>query len=142
MAEKLSNVERVRGVLECIDAKDFDRALEIMGDTVFTSPGTGTTDPAGWRTYSEAMAAAFPDGKHTELSCIESGNRVAMESTWTGTHTGTLATPQGDLPPTGAKVELHWGGFFEDLGNDKFSVRIYFDQMEFAQQLGLVPANA
>lgn len=52
----------------------------------------------------EIYAAAFDD-MHRELGDIYvSGNRVIVELTLNGTHTGPLVLPAGTIPPTGREM--------------------------------------
>ena len=88
----------------------------------------------GWlRGYWEA----FPDAHNEIVRSISSGVLVAAEGRMTGTHTGTLWTPSGDIPPTGKRVEVRWMAMFETAGDELISEHSYFDQVEFMAQLGL-----
>jgi hypothetical protein len=57
-----------------------------------------------------------------------------------GTHTGTLGTPAGEVPPTGRRVEIRWMAMYEVRGDELVSEHLYFDPTEFLMQLGLAPA--
>ena len=46
----------------------------------------------------KAWKTAFPDGAGTVTSVVSSANTVALEVTWTGTHTGPLTTAEGTIP--------------------------------------------
>lgn len=83
---------------------------------------------------------AFPDARNEIVRSIGSGAHVAAEGTMTGTHTGTLATADGDVPPTGRRVEIRWMAMYETAGDEIVSEHSYFDQMQFLTQLGLAPA--
>jgi hypothetical protein len=56
--------------------------------------------------------------------------------------TGILRTPEGEVPPTGRRVEIRWMGMYEARGDELVSEHLYFDQVEFLTQLGLAPAVA
>lgn len=63
-------------------------------------------------------------------------NTITLEVTWQGTHTGTLQTPQGPIPPTGKQIALH-GVLVADVEGDRFtSTRNYFDLMTLMNQIG------
>jgi hypothetical protein len=50
-----------------------------------------------------------------------------------------LHTPNGDVAPTGRAVELRWATYVTD-GDTLKSEHLFFDQMDFLGQLGLLPA--
>jgi predicted ester cyclase len=136
-------VERLQEIFRLIDVPDPEAAVALMGEGVRLSmPGATDLDGEGFVGYTQVFRDAFDGGTHTLVECIEQGDTLAAEGTWTGTHTGTMATPQGDVPPTGKTVLIHWAGVFRKVGEPGAEAHIYFDQMEFAAQLGLVPANA
>jgi steroid delta-isomerase-like uncharacterized protein len=47
---------------------------------------------------------AFPDIQLTIVNQVTGGEYVVNECTWNGRHTGPLAGPNGDIPPTGKSV--------------------------------------
>jgi predicted ester cyclase len=73
---------------------------------------------------------------------VEDGERAAVEGTFTGTHTGTLAAPQGEIPATGRTIELPYVDVFEARAGRIAAHRVYYDQMVMLSQLGLAPAPA
>jgi hypothetical protein len=64
---------------------------------------------------------------------------AAAEGTLTGTQDGVLRTPNGDVAPTGRPVELRWAAVYVIDGDTLKSEHLFFDQMDFLGQLGLVP---
>lgn len=44
---------------------------------------------------------AFPNAAGTVTSAVASGDKAALEVTWTGTHTGPLVTAEGTIPASG-----------------------------------------
>ena len=86
--------------------------------------------------------AAFPDRAMTVDVCVEQGDTIAAEWTFVGTNTGPLVMPDGtELPPTAA-VELK-GMELVQLRDGKAAVdHVYWDNMAFAGQLGVLPEAA
>jgi predicted ester cyclase len=84
----------------------------------------------------------FPDARNEIARSIEAGPLVAAEGKLTGTHTGPLRTPQGEVQPTGRSVEIRWMAMYEVRGDELVSEQLYFDTGEFMTQLGLAPAPA
>ncbi len=127
------------------NARDFDAfAAAHADDAELINVGAGQTlhGPSGAREFAEAWATAFPDGRVQIDRVIEAGNTVVVEFTGTGTHTGTLAGPAGDIPATGRQVTLHLCDIV-DIADGKISrVRTYFDTASLLGQLGLMPTRA
>ncbi len=73
------------------------------------------------------------------LSTAESDDTVALEARFTATHTGPLASPDGDIPPTGKAVNLAYADVLRFAGGRIRSEHVYFDQLGFLTQLGLMP---
>ena len=80
---------------------------------------------------------AFPDARLEIARSIGEGSLVAAEGLITGTHTGVLRTPNGDVPPTGRAVKVRWMALYEVRGDEIAFEHLYFDQSEFMTQLGL-----
>src|SRR5258708_33869766 len=91
---------------------------------------------------ARGFITAMPDSRMEMTAIIESGNRVVGEGTYSGTHTGPLGTPQGEVPPTGRKLMLPLCDVIEVAAGRITQIRAYYDQMTFAAQLGLMPEPA
>ena len=82
---------------------------------------------------------AFPDLNITVDNQVATDDMVVNECSWTGTHTGPLASPAGDIPPTGKKVS---GARFCEVWKIKDgklkSLTNYQDMATWLRQLGLV----
>jgi steroid delta-isomerase-like uncharacterized protein len=82
---------------------------------------------------------AFPDAVGTVTSAVASGNKAALEVTWTGTHTGPLATAEGTIPASGKRQETPAAIFFAFEGEKIKTSRHYFDSMTLLKQIGAQP---
>jgi predicted ester cyclase len=82
---------------------------------------------------------AFPGWRLDITQLVSDGPSVAAEGTIMGTHNGVLHTPNGDVPPTGRPVELRWAAIYRIEGDTIKSEHLFFDQMDFLGQLGLLP---
>jgi ketosteroid isomerase-like protein len=85
-----------------------------------------------------AFISAFPDGQLTELLRLDCGGYIVSEN---GTHTAPLVTPQGEIPATGNSVSVDGVSIFKIENGEIQSEHLYFDQVTFLAQLGLMPAN-
>jgi predicted ester cyclase len=90
-----------------------------------------------YRMWNEAM----PDNEVTIERRHACGSVVVEQGVFSGTHTGNLATPDGQvIPATGRSASVPYVEVF-DMENDQVaSTRLYFDQVELLVQLGLMPA--
>ena len=82
---------------------------------------------------------AFPDAVGTVTSAIASGDKVALEVTWNGTHTGPLTTPEGTIPASGKRQETPAAFIFTFAGDKIQESRHYFDSMTLLKQIGAQP---
>ena len=90
-----------------IDGQRWEEYESVMHpDVEFSNPFTEVHGVSEWVAFNRAFAAAMPDGRHTVEDVLQDGDRFAARLTFTGTHTGPLATPQGQVPPTGRTVAL------------------------------------
>jgi predicted ester cyclase len=130
--------EVVERHMAAFKAKDAD-AEPFSADAELMAPGVqlrGREEILGWlRGYWEA----FPDARLEIARSIATGPLAAAEGMLIGTHTGTLQTPAGDVPPTGRGVEIRWMAMYETGGDELVSEHLYFDPAEFLTQLGLAP---
>jgi steroid delta-isomerase-like uncharacterized protein len=85
----------------------------------------------------KGWAAAFPDSRPEFHNAVASGQTVVLELTWTGTHTGPLATPTGDVAPTGKSINLRSIQVVEVRDGKAAGTRQYFDMATMMSQLGL-----
>jgi ketosteroid isomerase-like protein len=136
-----ANERALRGYLEAIDAHDLKGVrASFTGDAGIVAPGVelhGKEEIVGW---IRVFITAFPDLKHEVRAVIETGDACVAEVRFSGTHTGPLASPDGEILPTGKPFVLDYAHIsrFED-GRIK-SDHVYFDQLTFLSQLGLLPA--
>ena len=81
---------------------------------------------------------AFPDLTVKFTNIFTSKGQFCVEWISKGTHTGPLATPEGDIPPTERTVEFK-GAFFANLTPEGSVTedRTYYDTASFMTQLGL-----
>ena len=82
---------------------------------------------------------AFPDAVGTVTSAVAGGDKVALEVTWNGTHTGPLATAEGTIPASGKRQETPAAFFFTFAGDKIKESRHYFDSMTLLKQIGVQP---
>jgi ketosteroid isomerase-like protein len=124
------------------NAGDHDGLAKIFDpDVVTVEPGGGTMHGFdAFRAFGETFRRAAPDARLNLRSAVEGDTRIAIEGSFTGTHTGPLATPQGDVPPTGRAIDLPYADFLEIRAGRIVAHHTYYDQLAFLGMLGLLPA--
>jgi predicted ester cyclase len=125
-----------------VDAKDAKGVAECYAeDAVAVTPDEG--ELRGRDRIAEYLlqfGSAFPDLEYRYLQKHDAGNVAIDEGYITGTHTGPLNTPSGEtIPPTGKQIEVRSCDVATVEGAVIRQHRFYFDQMEFLEQLGLLP---
>jgi steroid delta-isomerase-like uncharacterized protein len=115
----------------------------ITEDCVLEAPGAPPfKGPEQIKAWMQGFFDAFPDVSHPIHTLEVMGDIAVAELHAVGTNTGPLMTPNGELPPTGNKLNLRSAAVMSFKGDRISSVHIYFDQVEFLSQLGLMPAPA
>jgi steroid delta-isomerase-like uncharacterized protein len=131
-----------RTVYEAFNDRDFERASALMsgdGEWVNVPTDERFEGPEGIRRDLEQWANAFPDGR-VEITKVRVGDDWAVvEFTGRGTNTGPLATPAGEMPATGRRVELPFCDVLDIRDGKIFRGRSYFDMASMMRQLGLMP---
>jgi steroid delta-isomerase-like uncharacterized protein len=134
------NTAIARRLYEAWNERSFDElAQAIAPDGKITVVGSGDTfqGPEGSRQYNKMWADGFPDGSITIERVIASGDRVVVEFTGRGTHTGPLVTSMGTMPATGRSLTLHLCDVLEFKDGKVTSQNSYFDTGSLMAQLGL-----
>jgi ketosteroid isomerase-like protein len=91
-----------------------------------------------FREYLGTFKRAMPDARAIVEKAVESGDTVAVEGRFTGTHTGPLATDDGDVQPTGAAVDLRFADVSQVRDGKIVAYHTYYDQLGLLTQLGLM----
>ena len=92
--------------------------------------------------YAMAWLNAFPDARLTVTNELVSGDWVAQEFTFEGTHEGTLSGPGGEIPATNRRLNGRGVQIFRVENDAVVDTRLYFDQVQIMTQLGLMPEPA
>lgn len=121
------------------EAGDLDAAAAMFADgcTHVTPAGSQSNDQH--KMFGAAYRAGVPDAKMRIDSAIESGDEVAIEGHFRGTHSADVVSPDGTIPASGNAIDLRFSDFFKVAGGRIVEHRIYWDQMDMMQQLGAMP---
>jgi predicted ester cyclase len=137
MTDARTLAERLFDVIDSHRWTDVETVLHP--DAAMSSPFGDRLSVTAWLDVNRSFAVACPDGRHTISDVVADGNRFAIEGVWTGTHTGPMAGPAGEVPPTGRTVVLPFCGVATRRGDRIAAVTVYLDQMTMLAQLGLLP---
>ncbi len=125
---------------ESFDRSDIDAAVSAFSDELETTdPGMGTVhglEP--FREYLATLKRAMPDARAVIDQMHEADDTIVVEGRFVGTHTGPLATPDGDVQPTGAHVDLRFADVSRVRNGRIVSYHTYYDQLGLLTQLGLM----
>ena len=133
-------------MLDALNRGDFDRFGDgVTDDIVYEEPGAGERFD-GKPAYLERLRRvrrAFPDLTGTLETQTVSGDRLVLELTWRGTHTGPLIGPLGEVPATGRSVVTRTAVVI-DYGPDgrARAVRNYTSPLLLLQQIGAFTPRA
>ena len=92
--------------------------------------------------YLQGWWTAFPDATVTVSNVVSEGDQAVGEMTYSGTQTGPMTGPAGEIPPTGRSVELKGAAWITIRDGKIARFNGYYDTMSMMVQLGLMPAPA
>jgi ketosteroid isomerase-like protein len=90
--------------------------------------------------YWRQMTEAVPDATFESLHAYEAGDTAIDEGVFSGRNTGPIQLPTGEtLPATQKEVRIRGVDIATVKDGRIVDYRLYFDEMEFLGQLGLLP---
>jgi len=131
--------EVARSYFEALAAKDLNRAAdhrspEVVADIV---PVGILRGPDEYRALFEEMFAAFPDYEMVIEDVVGGDSNAAVRWRSSGAFTGA---PFQGIEPTGRRIETRAVDWIELDGEGRIvRVTAYFDGMEFARGIGMMP---
>jgi steroid delta-isomerase-like uncharacterized protein len=126
-----------------LDRADLDGSLDYVAPNVeFSNPIATTHGPAELRALFDVFWTALPDFKHEISQVLEQDDVVAIEGMATGTHTGPLASPTGEIPPTGRSVTFPFAAWARVENGKIVRFRGYWDVAGLMQQIAPAPEPA
>jgi ketosteroid isomerase-like protein len=125
---------------EDFGAGNIDGAVSVCAEHLdIVDPGMGhVVGRERFREYLETFKRAMPDARAMIELSVESGDMVAVAGRFIGTHTGPLATEDGDVAPTGATVDLRFADLSRVRDGKIVAYHTYYDQLDLLTQLGLM----
>jgi steroid delta-isomerase-like uncharacterized protein len=133
-------IDIAKASIEAYNAKDWQRVKETIAPQVIYDEVashrrvTGASDVI---TAWQGWAKALPDSKAQFTRATAEGNTVTLELTWRGTHSGPLQTPNGEIAPTGKKIEVQAVQVVDVADGKATNIRHFFDMGTILQQIGV-----
>ena len=129
------------GVDSFNDRSFREKAKDLMDPNVVvmdSSTGQERHGPDGYVQFSEVFVNAIPDLKGTAIEHKVNGNKVTTRVRGQGNFTGTLQTPQGNVPGNGNPVDIEYQ-IDQEFNDEGRVVRFAasYDMLDFMHQLGL-----
>lgn len=129
-----------RRALALTDEQDWPaREALFTEDCEFVTPFAAARGPAATTAFSAPMMRAFSGAYHRIDTVVSNDDFAAVEGVWLATHTAPLTTPDGEVPATGRTVDLPFVAMLRMREDRIGSIHVYFDQLRFLGQLGLLP---
>src|SRR5438270_8801568 len=129
----------VEQYFKAVNASDLETVQTLLHpEEDFVAPGPVAGGADVELAWMQPFLAAFPDIDHRIVRAVEGDGIVAAEITITGTFTRPMRSPQGEMPPTGNRLELTAANVF-GFQDGRISLHhIYFDKMAMLGQLGML----
>ena len=145
------NLRMVDAAFEAINERNWDHLWGLHVDNIVMSSPDLPEPVRGREAVQERLQAwgeALPDLSWTRVRGFGQGDWVCVELLITGTHKGPLrhgfdrrllpAHSDGVILPTGNRIELRGCVVYKVEGGEISESHIYYDQLEFLKQLGVV----
>ena len=85
---------------------------------------------------------SIPDGAGRVVSALASGNTVVLEVIWSGTQTGAIPGPGGEIPASGKSFSMPAAQVITFKDDKIIEFHHYFDMLTMVQQIGAAPRPA
>jgi predicted ester cyclase len=138
----MSNADVLSNVVEAFNDRDFDRVAGLVTDGCdFVDVAAGETSHGPDEIVASfwMWANAFSDMAIETLNVASTDRGAAGEFVGRGTHDGSLPAPDGEIAPTGKRIEVRFSVLAEVEGERLAGFREYYDAMTLMAQLGLIP---
>jgi steroid delta-isomerase-like uncharacterized protein len=136
----MGTIDVARENIEAFNAGDWARfGATMSADCVYDEPGTQrhVEGVEGIVELNQGWREAFPDAHGTIERAVAANGTVTLEITWEGTQSGTMHTPDGDLPPSNRRVVVKAAEVFDVEGDKIKEAHHYFDLAGMLQQMGV-----
>lgn len=142
MAEATPESEQlVNAYVEMWNGQAYSKIPDLVSESFVmydsAAPEGEIHGPDGLEEFMREVVAGFPDFEVTILDALSTEDTVMYEGKITMTHEGEF----DGIPPTEREVELREMSKFHIADGKVQEHRVYFDQQEIFEQLGLTDEN-
>ena len=137
-AEK-ANLEVAKKATDAFNAHKVDDMMAVVADNAVESDQADAKDNTGKKDIEKSLKmfwTAFPDVKANDVTAYAAGDYVAQTGTLDGTNTGDM----GKMKKTGKHVSFPFAELMEIKDGKIQHLWRFYNSMQIAMQLGLVPA--
>jgi steroid delta-isomerase-like uncharacterized protein len=120
---------------------DVPKLVSYLENGTYTNPGTGLMSGKPFAQWLGGLFTAIPDFRVKVVSA-EWVDADTLAEQWVMTGTWTESFPGGPLagaPPTGKSFKVPGASFIDWNGDQIESDTVYYDQMSFLTQIGVIP---
>jgi ketosteroid isomerase-like protein len=136
------NKSIAREIYDSFNRREFKAASKLVDTNAelrIVPFGQTFRGPNGMIQMLENWYQGFSDGKCNVKNGFGSDEYVTVEFTGTGTNTGTLQSPEGDIMPTNKRVEVQFCDVYRIRNAKIVEFKSYFDNATMLKQLGVLP---
>jgi len=136
------NIALVRALYDEYNNRDFNHAASLVSqdyDLLNVPHNVHFHGPEGAKEFLQDWATAFPDSKVEIKNIFSNGDKVVVEFTGRGTHTGPFKNPTHTIQATGRKIDSSFCDVHQIQRGKIASTHVYYDMMTMMRQLGLAP---
>jgi uncharacterized protein (TIGR02246 family) len=127
------------------DAADYEGFLQLQApDGEWHVPGADLRGREEIRAQMQPFWQGFSTGRHDLQRIVADGDTVYAVGVWHSVNDRDMPTPDGIVAATGRTVALRFSMVVDvDVAaGHATNVQLYFDQLDFLGQLGLLPQPA
>lgn len=133
--------EKVDRIFHALNAHDDTAYVRFYGADAIMYTSTAPEPVRGQAAIQREIQqwfTAMPDMMLQLEELLVDGASAVSRFQFVGTHTGPMATPSGEVPPTGRRVSVPMAVFSREDDNGLIvEEHRFLDMMGFLQQLGL-----
>ena len=134
-------MELVHSPYRGLETGNLELGTAPFAENVVTETPSGVVEGIeGFRGLARAFFTAAPDMKLAIRNTWEVGDTIIVEGVYSGTQSGPLATPDGsEIPATGRSFSFPYVDILRAREGKFVEHRVYWDNITFLTQLGLLP---
>lgn len=141
----MAQEQLVRSMYEAATRHDLDKFVSCFSDDAeFKDMSSGHVyrGKEGIRGMAQSWMKAFPDLKLQVTNFVGNGDLCSVELSVLGTQTGPFIRPEGEIPPSGKKVNAPSCDMIRIRNGKIQSIHCYFATSVLMSQIGMTPASA